>query len=570
MQPTSAKRTKNIIMKCLSFFKNQFSTVCVAVTCALCLSACEAPEPFSEGSPPDVRRLTEDQYRSIIADIFGSSIVVAGRFDTPVREEGLLAVGARDATVTPGGLVQFDEMARSIASQVLSEPNRHFLVPCDTIEHTDYNDSCARQFITKIGRLLFRRPLTDMEREARLNIVEETAKSLGNFSDGLEMGLASLLMSPQFLFITDVVEADPDNPDAYRLNAFTVASRLSFLLWNTAPDDALLTAAENGDLHTDAGLERQVDRMMAAPRLQTGVRAFFSDMLAFSEFDFLEKDSVIYPAFGVAAGRDAKEQTLRTIADHVINLDADYRDLFTTRKTFMTRTLGLVYRVQVEVPKGLWQPYEFAADDRRIGIQSHLGFLALNSHPGRSSPTLRGAAIREMLLCQKVPEPPPDVDFSGFNDPNSFAKTARERLEAHSTNAACAGCHRITDPIGLALENFDGAGQFQLTENGVLIDTSGDLDGIEFDDNTGLGFALRDNPAAPSCLVNRLYAYASGQTLAPRDSWMAYLEENFAGDGYSVKSLLKRIATSKTFYAVTPPDASVQTIETAANTATLH
>ena len=329
----------------------------------------------------------------------------------------------------------------------------------------------------------------------------------------------------------------------------------------------MLTAAENGELHTEAGLEANVVRMMDSPRLKTGIRAFFSDMLEFSEFDFLEKDSVIYPAFGVAAGRDAKEQTLRTIAHHIIDLDADYRDLFTTRKTFMTRALGLIYRVQVEAPRGTWQLYEFPPDDHRVGIQTHLGFLSLNSHPGRSSPTLRGAAIREMLLCQKVPDPPPDVDFSGFNDPDSPAKTARERLDAHSTNAACAGCHRITDPIGLALENFDGAGQFQLEENGVYIDTSGDLDGILFEDSVGLGLALRNNPATTACLVNRLYAYASGAILPSRDPWLAYLNDNFAKDGYSVKSLLKRITTSKSYYAVSPADTLSKEKKTAANTA---
>lgn len=557
-------------MKGLLLFNSQISMCVAAGVCALVLSACEAPEPVSEGTPPDVRRLTEDQYRNIIADVFGASIIVGGRFDSPVRKEGLLAVGARDATVTPGGLVQFDEMARSIADQVMSESNRQFLIPCGDTDQADYDATCAAQAITKFGRLLFRRPLTNAEQDARLAIVRETTDSLGSFADGLEMGIASLLMAPQFLFVTEVVEADPDDAESYRLDAFSTASRLSFLLWNTAPDNALLVAAENGDLHTDEGLDQQVERMMASPRLKTGVRAFFSDMLEFSEFDFLEKDSVIYPAFGVAAGRDAQEQTLRTIADHVINQDADYRDLFTTRKTFMTRTLGLVYRVQVQAPKGVWQPYAFAEDDPRLGIQSHLGFLSLNSHPGRSSPTLRGAAIREMLLCQKVPDPPPDVDFSGFNDPNSTARTARERLDAHSTNAACAGCHRITDPIGLALENFDGAGQFQLMENGVLIDTSGDLDGVAFEDSVGLGRALRDNPAATACLVNRLYAYASGHMLSPRDPWMTYLEETFAKDGYSVKALLKRIATSKGYYAVQPPEVSSESIETAANTATIH
>ena len=266
------------------------------------------------------------------------------------------------------------------------------------------------------------------------------------------------------------------------------------------------------------------------------------------------KTSVIYPAFGIAAAIDAKEQTLRTIADHVVTRDADYRELFTTRKTFMTRTLGLVYRVQTNTRQGIWEPYEFSENSRRTGIQEHLSFLALNSHPGRSSPTLRGQAIREMLLCQEVPAPPPDVDFSEFNDPDSPGKTARQRLSAHSTNAACAGCHKITDPIGLAMENFDGAGQVREMENGVPIDSSGDLDGVAFEDGSGLGPALRDNPATTACLVHRLYAYASGKTLAIRDPWMVYLEEGFAADGFRVTALLKRIATSETFYAIKPPD----------------
>jgi hypothetical protein len=268
--------------------------------------------------------------------------------------------------------------------------------------------------------------------------------------------------------------------------------------------------------------------------------------------------------FGVAAAQDAREQTLRTIAHHVIDEDADYRDLFTTRKTFMTRTLGQIYRVQVAAPKGVWAPFEFPAGDIRMGIQSQLAFLALHSHPGRSSPTLRGKAIRNTLLCQQVPDPPPDVDFTEFNNPNSPSKTARQRLSAHSTSPACAGCHRITDPIGLALENFDGAGQFRATENSEAIDVSGDLDGIAFEDASGVGPALRANPAVVSCLVGRLYAYASGRALGPKDPLAAYLETRFATDGYRVKALLRRIATSEAFYAVSELEPATATVAAAA------
>lgn len=532
--------------------------------CAIGLSACEPSEPLTEGPPPDVRRLTEEQYRNIISDVFGPSIIVGGRFDTPVRTEGLQAVGARNATVTAAALSQYDEMARSVAKQVMSGPSRQFMVPCAIAGQAEFDETCTTQLISKIGRLLFRRPLTNREITDRVDVVKKATQRLDDYSEGLATGLASLLVSPQFLFIADVVEDNPDEPGATRLNAFSKATRLSFFLWNRSPDNSLLEAAESGDLHSEDGLDYQVERMMASPLLKAGVRAFFSDLLEFSEFDFLEKDSLIYPAFGAGAVRDAKEQTLRTITDHVITKDRDYRDLFTTRDTFMTSTLGMVYRVQVKARPGTWEPFQFAADDPRTGIQGHLSFLALNSHPGRSSPTLRGKAIRNMLLCQQVPDPPPDVDFSGFNDPNSPSKTARERLTAHSTSAACAGCHRITDPIGLALEKFDGAGQFRQTENGAPIDTSGDLDGIDYTDSAGLGLALRDNPATTKCLINRLYAYGSGNSLSSRNEWMAYLEDRFSADGYSVVSLMKRISTSKTFYAVSAPNMSGETIETAA------
>ena len=145
----------------------------------------------------------------------------------------------------------------------------------------------------------------------------------------------------------------------------------------------------------------------------------------------------------------AREQTLRTVIDHLITQEADYRDLFTTRKTFMSMQLAAVY----DTPTGQgWVPYEFDAASQRTGLLTHVSFLAVNSHSVRSSPTLRGKALREVFLCQKVPDPPPDVDFSALEEAGDAA-TAKERLAVHNTNPSCAGCHLVTDPMGLSLEN---------------------------------------------------------------------------------------------------------------------
>ena len=179
-------------------------------------------------------------------------------------------------------------------------------------------------------------------------------------------------------------------------------------------------------------------------------------------------------------------------------------------------------------------------------------FLALFSHDGRSSPTLRGKALRELVLCQPVPIPPGDVDFSLVQDTkNQDFKTARDRVTAHRANPTCAGCHKIMDPIGLGMESFDGVGTFRDTENGSPVDASGDLDGVPFANAVELGKAVRDNPATASCLVNRMYEFA-GRRAAVRGEreWLDNLNQAFAADGYRVRALMRRIAVSDAFYKV--------------------
>jgi hypothetical protein len=186
-------------------------------------------------------------------------------------------------------------------------------------------------------------------------------------------------------------------------------------------------------------------------------------------------------------------------------------------------------------------------------MHSQASFVALHSHEGLSSPTLRGKALRELLLCEPVPAPPGNVNFAIAQDThNPNFKTMRERLTAHRTDPSCAGCHKLMDPMGLALENFDSDAGYRSAENGQPLDTSGELDGIEFTDAAGLGRALHENPATAPCFVRRLYSYATGRPAARRDmAWIRYLEKSFAEDGYRAPDLMRRIATSENFYRVT-------------------
>jgi hypothetical protein len=535
-------------------------TVVVLSTFSCELAAAAGSEPETSGGPPVIRRLTPSQYRQSIEDVFGAGIQLGGRFEPDVRLKGLTAIGAASVSVTASGFEQYDTMARSVAAQVLDESHRRDLLPCKPVKPTQPDDLCAGVFLSSAGRLLFRRPLTSQELQTEIRVANSSARSLGDFYEGLQLGLADLLVSPMFLFRHENVEPDPDHPGKYRLDAFSKASQISFLLWNTTPDDELLRAAESGELNTQRGLQRQVDRLLGSPMLESGIRAFFTDMLGFDQFATLSKDATLYPKFTPKAVVDAQEQTLRTIVDLLITQKGDYRDLFTSRRTFLTPTLGVIYGVPVmaDTPIGTpeqWVPHEYPEGDPRSGLLTQASFVALHAHPGRSSPTIRGKALRELVLCQKVPDPPANVDFKVVQDTtNPLFRTARERVTAHRTMPTCAGCHKMIDPMGLALENFDGAAGFRTLENGAKIDTSGELDGIKFDDAAGLGRAVHDNPATPACLVSRLYSYGSGRAPVKSEAaWIRQLGKQFASDGYRVPDLLRRIATGDALYRATAP-----------------
>jgi hypothetical protein len=523
---------------------------CVSLALASCSSG--PSEPENSGSPLRVRLMTDKQYSNTIAYIFGADISNAVPSPLPplTRTSGLLASGAASVGVTSDQLQQIQQAAAAIAAKVVDEEHRGFLIPCQPANEKAADAACAAQFIKQTGRLWYRHPLDEARLAKLVGTANAAADELKDFYAGLASALEGMLVSPEALFIVDRAEPDPDNKGQRRLDAYSLASRLSFFLWNSAPDDELLKAAESGELLTKKGRARAVDTMVASSRLESGVRAFFDDMLAFNDFDSLAKDAQAYPTVTGATLADAREQTLRTVIDHLLNRQEDYRDLFTTRETFMSMNLAAVYGVSTQ--GNGWVPYEFPEGSPRTGLLTQVSFLAAHAHPARSSATRRGKALRELFLCQVVPPPPPNVDFSKLEDPDPSLKTARDRLGVHATNPSCAGCHKIMDPMGLAMENFDGAGQYRATENGAQIDTSGALDGKPFKDIEGLGQALHDHPGLPACLVNRVYSYSTGGpvSVSADKASMEYFKARFAAAGYKLPELLRDIALSKAFSAV--------------------
>ena len=544
-------------------FNNSAISACgSALVAALLLTGCgQEPAQISEtgaepGEPGDsasvlwARLLTGEQYANTITHVFGADISDSVFPPIPPmdRTDGLLASGAAFVGVTSDQISQIQLAAASIAAKVVDEEHRDFLIPCQPESTTEADLACAGLFLGETGRLLYRRPLEESRLVELAEIAGHAAGQTEDFYEGLALALEAVLISPEAIFIVDRSESDPDRPGQQRLDSFSLASRLSFFLWNGPPDDTLLRAAENGELQTPEGLTHTVDRLLSSPRLEAGMRAFFDDLLAFDEFNSLAKDPLVYPMVTGTTLADAREQTLRTIIDHLLTQEADYRDLFTTRKTFMSMPLAVVYGTPTSDG---WVPYEFEEDSPRIGLLTHVSFLAGNSHAVRRSPTLRGRALRERFLCQKVPDPPPDVDFSAIEEAEDTT-TARERLEVHRTNPTCAGCHYLMDPMGLSLENFDGAGRFRETENGAELDISGELDGSPYDDINGLAMAMRNHPRLSSCLINRLYAYGTGGPVSLRfdREILGWFEGRFVAKEYKMRALLRDLALSQAFSAV--------------------
>lgn len=505
-------------------------------------------------------RLTPQQYQRSIRDIFGDSIEVKDNKVAPgFRDEGLLALGTRKLTIGSAEMEQYEKLAQDIARQVVEPGRRATLLPCKPRSEQAADASCAGPFLRKVGLFLFRRPLSGPELQIYVRTHEAAAAKLGGFNAGLVAALSQMLVAPEFLFRAETSEPDPAKPGAQRLDAYSMASRLSFFLWDSAPDTELLAAAEAGQLHTPEGLRRQAERMLSSPRTEAGLRAFFADMLGFDGFATLSIDSNLYPKFTKYVHEDAEEQTLRTIVDQLLVKNHEYGRLFVTRETFLTPALAALYGVPLPRSQELggavpWVSYEFPENDPHVGILSHVSFLSLNSHPGTSSPTLRGKALREKLLCQKVPPPPANVDFNLVQDTNNpLYKTARQRLTAHATEAMCAGCHKITDPMGLALENFDTAGGFRTAEHGAPIDATGSLNGKDFDGIRELARVVQEAPGTTACLITRAYSYGTARKPSKEErTWLTKLQKDLGSEGVKWRELMRRITLHPDFYSAPP------------------
>ncbi len=523
-----------------------------ALLLALALTACNdgsvdtgtpaletlGPEPATSPQEPTLRRLTQAQYANAVLALFVDDVFVPTSLEPDVAQDGLYALGAATTAISPRGIEQYEAAAFELAGQFVAAPPEPF--PCEPTGLVD--DTCAEAILAPLARRAWRRTLSDTEVQTLVEVSAQAATELADFHEGLAYGVAGVLQSPYFLYR---VELGVDG----RLTDLELASRLSFFLWDSLPDDELLDAAESGELSAAEQVAAQVDRMLDDERARAGVRNFFIEMLELDELDTLNKDATVFPHMSPDVGPSAKEQTLLTIEDLVFDQDADFRTLMTTRRTYLDRTLAAIYNVRAPDRDG-FGPTTLDSSGPRRGYLGQVSFLALMAHPVSSSATKRGVFVREVLLCQPMAPPPADVDTS-IPEPDAESATLRERIAVHLEDPTCAACHELTDYIGLGLEQFDGLGLYRTTENGAAIDPSGELDGEPFADAWDLGAVVRDHPSFAPCVVETLWRYGAGHLVegGEREA-MNWLVDAFRLTDHSYRSLLRTYTTSEAFRTV--------------------
>ena len=429
-------------------------------------------------------------------------------------------------------------------------PSRRAIFVCDPATAED-EAPCAREIVASLARRAYRRPVTDADTRPLLTSYEHGRQAGGGFEDGIRWAVEALLVSPKFLFRIerDPVNVPPGTP--YRISDLELASRLSFFLWSSIPDDELLDLAARGGLSEPAVLEAQVRRMLDDPRSNALVENFTGQWLYLRNLRIVAPDATQFPDFDDNL-REAFRRETELFVESQLREDRSVRDLLGADYTFLNERLARHY----EIPNVYGSHFRRVTygDDRRAGLLGHGSILTVTSPPHRTSPVVRGKWLLENLLGAPPPPPPPDVPDLPENKGGEKPSTMRERMAQHRANPVCASCHAKIDPLGFALENFDAVGRWRAVDGAAdtPIDASGTLpDGAEFDGPASFRNALLREPWGTeyvTTVTEKLLTYALGRGLEYYDAPVARrIIREAAPDNYRWSSLILGIVESTPF-----------------------
>ncbi|MCA9705643.1 MAG: DUF1592 domain-containing protein [Myxococcales bacterium] len=502
--------------------------------------------------PTALRRLTQSQYRRTVRDLLGIDTTVAEGF-APDERVGAFKSNAV-APVVDLQVEQYMDAAEAVATEATADVAA--LLPCDPAAIGE--DACAEQWLRELAPRAYRRALVDAD-ITRLMEVYSTARAEGTFEDGIRVALQGVLQSPWFLYHVELgdLEAEVTAGEPTPLSGHELASRLSYFLWDTMPDQALFDAAAAGELDTDEGIEAQVERMLADPKAQEAVALFHTQWLAVDELETLEKSSTVYPDFDPALAQAMKEDTESFTNWVIFEGDARLETLLTGAFT-LSEDPALLALYGVSLPAGHVSGERIPLPaGERAGLLTQPAVMARHAHADQTSPVHRGKLVRENFLCQPLPAPPPDVDnVPPDPDPNS---TTRERFEEHEENPACAPCHKLIDGLGFGFENYDAVGAFRSMEGDLPVDASGEVVNTEdingaFDGAVELAGKLAVASETADCMAKQWFRFSLGRMDTDLDSCtMESLSTAFEESDQDVHSLIRQIVLSHAFrYRLAP------------------
>ena len=431
------------------------------------------------------------------------------------------------------------------ASLALDSPVRRRIFLCTPAQPAEEGD-CARRIVSTLAQRAFRRPVTNTMLQPLLGFYE-TGRSAGGFDMGIRDALAAVLASPYFLYRTE----GGDATGVRTLNDIELASRLSFFLWGSIPDDELLQVAMRGELAKPAVLDAQVRRMLQDDRATSLTRDFAFQWLNMGKLDEIEPDERLFPnASGTLDPRPLMKRELELFVDSVLRSEQSVTALITADYSYLNEPLAQLYGI-TSVKGGQFRRVALGNETRRYGLLGKGAVLMATAYPNRTAPVLRGAWILERILGTPPAMPPPNVGILK-DEVRGKPATMRERFEIHSRNPSCFACHGVMDPLGFALENFDTVGQFRArdTDTGGVVDSSGVLpDGTRISGPDDLRAALVARPAQfAQTVTEQLLAYALGRPVDYRDMPVVrQIVRNAAGENFRFASLVCQVVASDAF-----------------------
>lgn len=494
-------------------------------------------------------RLTHGQYDNSVRDLLGVDDQPSDAFlgDTAVKG---FNNNADQLQVTDRLARDYRRAAESIAADLLADPERlASVVGCDPGGDPE---ACAQEFISTFGRRVFRRPVTETEAAAFLSIYQTGAglyESGTDFEQGIALVVEAFLQSPSFLYRVELSVPD-EGDEVVKLDGWEVAARLSYMLWNSTPDDALLDAAEAGELDDAEGIEEHARRLLADARAADPVQDFHAQWLHMDKYPNIQKDADAFPDFDPATPASMTAETLEFFRATVFDQTGTYADLMTSRTSFVDDKLARIYGLSGTFGDTLTQVE--LDPSQRSGFLTQPGFLASNAYLVETSPIHRGVFIQRQVLCVEIPDPPPGIDLE-LPPADETIRTTRQRVELHTSPDQCAPCHDQINAPGFTFEGYDATGAIRTMDNEAPVDTAVSFtnpDGGNFEAANAVDLIgqLAESPTAKRCYLTQWFRYASARTEGTGDlCTLDGIHEQMLESEYDVQELLVALTQTVSF-----------------------